>query len=184
MQRQNEAEQQADSDAHIAVLFDHYGKAIFSYVRLHTPSTEEAEDVTLEVFIAALEEDNLSARQGQEQLAWLRRVAHNKLVDRYRQLARHPLVTLDRVAESLFDDDARSPEQLAMRRELYAQVYEDIKMLPIPQQQLLKLHYGDGLRLTEIAVLFNKREEAVRKMHSRTLAFLRTRQNQFQKERR
>jgi RNA polymerase sigma-70 factor, ECF subfamily len=184
MQQQNEAEEQADSDAHIANLFERYGKAIFSYVRLHAPSTEEAEDVTLDVFVAALEEDNLSARQEQEQLAWLRRVAHNKLVDRYRKLIRHPVVALDKISEGLFDDDAHSPEQLAMRRELYARVYEDIKALPIPQQQLLKLHYGDGLRLAEIAVLFNKREEAVRKMHSRILAFLRTGLSQFQKERR
>ncbi len=184
MQQQNEAEPSAGFDADIAGLFDRYGKAIFAYVRLHTPSTEDAEDVTLEVFVAALENDNLSTRQEQEQLAWLRRVAHNKLVDRYRQLVRRPAVALDRVAESLFEDESHSPEQITMRSESYTQLYEDIKMLPTMQQHLLKLHYGDGLRLTEIAVLFKKREEAVRKMHSRILAFLRARQSQPQRERR
>jgi RNA polymerase sigma-70 factor (ECF subfamily) len=184
MQQQNEAEQTVGSEADIAGLFDRYGRAIFAYVRLHTPSVEDAEDVTLEVFAAALEEDNLLARQEEERLAWLRRVAHNKLVDRYRQLARRPSIALDRIAKSLFEDESRSPEQLALRSELYTQLYEDIKMLPPMQQQLLKLHYGDGLRLTEIATLFKKREEAIRKMHSRTLAFLRARQSQPQRERR
>lgn len=37
-------------DAGGAALFDLYGKAIFAYLRLHTASREDAEDLAVEVF--------------------------------------------------------------------------------------------------------------------------------------
>src|SRR6266478_3086852 len=88
-----------------SALYDRYASSIFAYARLATPSWEDAEDVTLEVFTAALEQGNLSSLSEQQQLAWLR--------------------------------------------------------------------LGEGLRFAEIAVLLDKREEAVRKLWSRTLALLR-----------
>lgn len=88
-----------------AALFDRFAASIFGYARLFAPSWEDAEDVTLEVFTAALEQGNLSSLSEQQQLAWLR--------------------------------------------------------------------LGEGLRFAEIAVLLDKREEAVRKLWSRTLALLR-----------
>lgn len=173
MQRKQQDEYEVSNSSDDTSLFDLYGQAIFAYVRLHTPSREDAEDMTLEAFTAALENDNLSGLQDSERLAWLRRVAHNKLVDSYRSSARHPLVALDQVAETISDDETSSPEQLVLRRETNAQLYAVIGTLPASQQQLLRLRCGDGLRFAEIAVLLNKREEAVRKLFSRTLALLR-----------
>ncbi len=42
------------------VLYERYAASIFAYARLHTPSWEDAEDLTVEVFTAAFEQDNLS----------------------------------------------------------------------------------------------------------------------------
>src|SRR5450755_1260923 len=78
-----------------AGLYDRYAHIIFAYVRLHLSSREDAEDVTLEVFVAALEHQKLAGLSSQEQLMWLRRVASNKLVDIYRHAQRHPVVDLD-----------------------------------------------------------------------------------------
>jgi len=52
-------------------------------------------------------------------------------------------------------------------------LHQAIQTLPLVQQQLLRLRYGDGLPFAEIAILLNKREEALRKLLSRTLATLR-----------
>ena len=154
-----------------AILFKRYGQAIFAYVRLYTPSREDAEDLTLEVFTTALEHDNLAALQGGEQLAWLRRVARNRLIDRYRRAMRAPVVVLDEVVEMMLEDDTANPEQVMLQRETYAQLHRMIQTLP-PLQQ--RLRYGDGLPFAEIALLLNKREDALRKMLSRALATLRT----------
>jgi len=64
------------------------------------PSREDAEGLTLEVFLGALEHDNLSALADDERLAWLRRVAHNKIIDSHRRSARRPVVALDQVADT------------------------------------------------------------------------------------
>lgn len=161
-----------DSDAN-ALLYDRYGQVIFAYVRLHTPLREDAEDMTLEVFLAALERNNLADLIEEEQLVWLRKVARNKVIDAYRRVNRHPAVELDRIVETITADERAEPEQSALRQEEYGQLRAAISRLPTLQQQLLQLRFGDNLRLAEIAALLNKREAAVRKLLSRTLAFLR-----------
>jgi RNA polymerase sigma factor (sigma-70 family) len=169
-------QKQAEDELHnsaAAALYDRYARVIFAYVRLHTDPREDPEDLTLEVFLAALERGNLSALTEDEKLAWLTRVAHNKLIDSYRRSARHPIVALDQVAETLFEDDERAPEQVALRHEEYAHLQAAIKRLSSLQQQLLHLRYGYGLRFAEIAVLLNKREATLRQLLSRTLSFLR-----------
>src|SRR5215472_11450579 len=115
---QQQAEQGLHDDAD-AALYDRYAHVIFAYVRMHLPSREDAEDLTLEVFLAALERDNLSELAEEEKLAWLRRVAHNKLVDSYRRSARRSMVVLDEVAETLYDDEEQAPEKVAQLNEEY-----------------------------------------------------------------
>jgi RNA polymerase sigma-70 factor (ECF subfamily) len=161
-----------------AALYDRYAASIFAYARIHTPSSEDAEDVMLEVFTAALEQENLSALAEKQQFAWLRRVAHNKLVDRYRRSAHLPVVPLDQVVETVRHEEALTPEQVALRREELERLYKAVSRLPLEQQQILQLRFGEGLRFAEIAVLLNKREPTVRKLCSRTLALLRTIYNQ------
>jgi RNA polymerase sigma-70 factor (ECF subfamily) len=180
MQQQDEQQPGISVGSDITALYDRYGRAIFAYARLHTPTREEAEDITLEVFTAALEQDNLAGLPESECLAWLRRVAHNKLVDHYRRFVRRPVVALQHITEPMLDAD--SPEKLALKREQAAQLHQSFQALSTLQQHVLKLHYGDGLRFTEIAILLNKREEAIRKIHSRALASLRVKHRQYEKE--
>lgn len=152
-------------------LYEHHAQAIFGYLRLHIRSLEDAEDLLLEVFLAALEHDNLSMLSSAKQLAWLRRVAHNKLLNTYRQASRHPQVTLDSLVETIFAEDG--PEQLLLQQEEQKQLRAAIQRLPALQQQILQLRYTHGLRCSEIALLLNKREAAVRKHLSRSILFLR-----------
>ncbi len=155
------------------VLYDRFATSIFGYARFFTPSWEDAEDVTLEVFTAALEQGDLSSLSEQQQLAWLRRVAHNKLVDRYRRSLRLSVVPLEQVVETVRSEEGLTPEQAVLRREELERLYQAINTLTLPQQQLFQLRLGEGLRFAEIAVLLDRREAAVRKLWSRTLAHLR-----------
>ena len=105
---------------------------------------------------------------------WLRRVAHNKLVDTYRRSSRSAPVPLEQLIETAYQDEALTPEQLAIRREELEHLYKAVGTLSLLQQQVLQLRFGDGLRFADIAILLNKGEEAVRKLYSRTIARLRT----------
>ena len=170
MQQQDEHQQSYSSDS---VLYDQYAPSIFAYARLHTASWEEAEDLTLEVFLTALEHDNLSWLTAKQQLVWLRRVAHNKLVDRYRRSTHLTLIPLERVVETVHRDEGLTPEGLAIRCEELERLYKAVEQLPLLQRQVLQLRYEDGLHFADIAILLDKREAAVRKIYSRTIARLR-----------
>lgn len=152
-------------------LYEVHGQALFRYLRLHLRSLEDAEDLLLEIFLTALEHDNLSALPAGEQLAWLRRVAHNKLVNVYRFASRHPHIDLHSIGETLFEEE--EPEQLILQGEERGQLWAAINKLPALQQQTLRLRYADGLRCAEIAALLNKREATVRKLLSRSILSLR-----------
>jgi RNA polymerase sigma factor (sigma-70 family) len=170
-QRQFQEEEYVQNDD--ATLFDRYGQAVLSYACLHTSSREDAEDITLEVFMAALEHDNLTALADGERLAWLRRVAHNKIVDSYRKWIRHPTVGLNTVAEMIYEDGIYTPEHIVIKQELLEQLAIAISTLSPLQQQVLRLRFGHELPFAEIAVLLQRREDAVRKLLSRTVALLR-----------
>ena len=172
MQEQDECKLPNSLDS-TDTLYDRYAASVFAYARLQTASWEDAEDLTLEVFLKALEHDNLSWLAEKQQLVWLRRVAHNKLVDSYRRSIRPPVVPLEQLIEAVYRDEALVPEQLALRREELEGLYKAVGKLSLLQQQMIRLRFGDGLRFAEIGILLNVREEAARKLCSRTLARLR-----------
>src|SRR5260221_8907288 len=107
----------------VSALYDRYASSIFAYARLYTPSWEDAEDVTLEVFTAALEQEKLSALIERQQLVWLRRVAHNKLVDRYRRALHLSVIPLEQVKETVRTEEALTPEQMVLRGEELERLY-------------------------------------------------------------
>jgi RNA polymerase sigma-70 factor (ECF subfamily) len=166
--QQNETQLINSSDTD---LYHRYAPVIFAYIYQHTVSREDAEDLTLEVFTAALERNNLSELPDSEKLRWLRRVAHNKLIDNYRRLKRRPVTTLEDAETYHFT--LPSPEHSALRQEEHQWLHRAIASLAPSQQVVLRLRFGNGLRFDEIAVMLNKREGAVRKLLSRALIALR-----------
>lgn len=147
---------------------------LLTYLRLHMPSREDAEDMLVEVFLAALERDYFETLGDGEQRLWLWRVAHNKVADYYRAHQRRQPLSLDELAETTFEDEERAPEQLSLRGEEHAQLHHSIRRLSTLQQEVLRLRFVNGLHCAEIAVLLGKREGAVRMLLSRTLNLLRT----------
>lgn len=163
----------ASNDTAIADLYRCHVYTLLSFIRHKVHTSEDAEDVLLEVFLAALERNALAGLSDGEQLAWLRRVAHNKCVDIYRRSTRRQVVSLEAVAEILDDNEDKAPEQVALHSEEHAQLRAHLAKLPEQQQQVLRLRFSDGLRSTEIARKLNKSESAVRMMLARTLNLLR-----------
>jgi RNA polymerase sigma-70 factor (ECF subfamily) len=155
-------------------LYQEHAPAIFAYLRLRTATREEAEDMLLEVFLAALEHQGmLEGRSSVTQRAWLRSVAAHKIADHYRRSTRRQQVTLEQVAETLYADEALAPEQMALHREEYEQLRVFLQRLSRPQQQVIHLRFVYGLRCEEIATALGKKEGAVRKLLWRTLNLVR-----------
>ena len=160
-------------DSLIARLYQQYALSLMMYIRRTVPAREEAEDILLEVFLAALKQKELAHFSEQQQLAWLQRVASHKSADYHRRSARHPVVPLEQAAEILFADERQSPDQLVMRKEEETLLSMRLNKLPQSYQQVLQLRFAQGLRCREIACRLNKSEGAIRMILSRALTLLR-----------
>lgn len=171
MQRRSFTPENQDAPPDDAAFFDRYGSVIFAYILKHVPSREDAEDLTLEVFTAVLEKQTVSQLRPEEQLAWLKKVAHNKLIDSYRKAQHRHHVDIDLFAEILSDEN--EPEHIVLQREADYQLHQHIRQLPSFQQQLLSLRYAHNLSASEIGVLLHKSEATIRQQLSRTRKLLR-----------
>ena len=152
-------------------LYDRFTLTIFTYICQHVSNKQDAEDLLVEVFLAALQDEALSSLPAERQLAWLMRVTRNKLVDRHRHLALLTLVPIELARE--VEDGASTPEQYIEQQECYERLYRALEQLSPLQRELLWLRYTKSLRFFEIAGILEKSEGAVRKLYSRTLQQLR-----------
>ncbi len=155
-------------------LYQRYASGIFAYFYKQTASRDDAEDLLLEVFLAAMERSNLANMHEEERKAWLWTVARNKAADYYRRMTRHPSVNLKQVETSLYIDESQEPEQITLKHEEYARLRSTIARLPEQQRDVLQLRFAHGLSCAEIATVLEKKEGAVRMQLSRALKFLRS----------
>lgn len=165
--------QTASPESPITVLYERYALTILAYVRRHVASDQDAEDILLEVFLAALESDTFLHLQEPLHLAWLRRVAYHKYIDFHRHASRRAVVPLKEEMEFCCDDDHHAPEQVALRHEEHALLRERLALLPEPQQRVVLLRFGADMRCVDIARQLNQREGTVRAWLSRSLNSLR-----------
>ncbi len=154
-------------------LYQRHALRLMIYVRGHVRSREDAEDIVLEVFLAALKQQALADLSAEKQMAWLQRVAYYKTIDYQRRAAFRLAVPLDEAGAALLADEALSPEQLVLRHEEDALLRERLSQLPEHYQLILQLRFGNGLRCSEIAVRLQKSEGAIRMLLSRALNTLR-----------
>lgn len=166
--------QRAQVEQDMALLYRKYAPGLLAYVRMRVPSLEDAEDLVVEVFVAALEQAKFLALSEKEQQLWLWRVTRNKVIDAYRRAKTRQNVTLEHVAEGLFEDEMSGPEYSALQQEDYMDLYAHLQSLPPLQQQILRMRFGQGLSCREIATALGKPENAVRVTLSRSLNLLRT----------
>ncbi len=154
-----------------STLYDRFAATILAYLCQLVSNCQDAEDLLLEVFMAALKDDQLLQLPAGRQLAWLRRVAWNKVVDRYRHAALLTMLPLEQALET--QDEGLTLEQQVEQRETYERLSQAFVQLSPAQRELIRLRYGHDLRLVQIAEIFGKPEGTVRKLLSRTLHRLR-----------
>ena len=158
----------------MALLYSKYAPGLLGYARMHIASQEDAEDLVVEVFLAAIENAKFATLPEKAQQLWLWRVARNKVIDVYRRAKNRQNTSIDQLTEHLFEDEGFSPENSALRQEDYMDLYAHLQSLPASQQELLRMRFGQDLSCEEIATRLGKQENAVRVALSRSLNLLRT----------
>ena len=169
----SQRERQALDGSPVEALYQQHAPALLRYIHRSIFSPEDADDVLVEVFLAAIESPTLFKRSMEEQLAWLKRVARNKVADYQRRVTRTPAVALDNMQGSPFDADPITPEIVLVEQEEAELLRTRLSRLPQLQQLVLRLRFGEGLRTKEIALRLRKSDGAIRSLLVRSLSILR-----------
>ncbi|MGC9393547.1 MAG: RNA polymerase sigma factor [Anaerolineae bacterium] len=152
-------------------LYQHYVGRIYSYHYRHTGNAMEAEDLTSRTFYRALRSLHRYREKGASFQAWLFRIAHNLVVNWYRDTSRHPSVAIDSVSPLHSPSPAPLDYVEAQEtRELLLQLLAD---LPEDRKTLLILKYVEQMTNMEIAAVMGRSEGAIKALYHRTLVSLR-----------
>lgn len=164
-----------DTSAAAAALYQQHAPTLFAYLRRRAASWEDAEDLLVEVFVAALDRERIFSVPEKERLPWLLQVAQHKLVDQYRYMTRRPSTPLDETIDALVEDEDQGPEQIALRHEAQGHLHQALQRLPTSYQEILRLRFVHELECAEIGTVIGKKKGAVRIMLWRALKLLRAR---------
>jgi RNA polymerase sigma factor (sigma-70 family) len=165
---------QEPGDLSLEDLYRRHARGILRYIQRYVFSIEDADDLLVEVFLAAMNSQTVLNLKEKEQLAWLQRVARNKIIDHQRRVVRRQLVSLEEAMDSPFEEDQFSPESAAVEQEELELLRARLATLPELNRQVLHLRFASGLRTKEIAARLNKSDGAIRSLLLRSLNLLRT----------
>jgi RNA polymerase sigma-70 factor (ECF subfamily) len=148
-------------------LYTAYVRPMFRFLYNRVGSTEEAQELTASVFLAAVESFPRYNHRGNF-AAWLFSIARRKVTDYYR---RRPPVPLEAIRHLPGEDDIAAQ---VSRRDEILRMRERIAALDEDEREWIHLHFAADLTYAEMAALLGKNEEAVKKAMQRLLARLRT----------
>ncbi|ADJ26403.1 RNA polymerase, sigma-24 subunit, ECF subfamily [Dehalogenimonas lykanthroporepellens BL-DC-9] len=175
MQQQDERDiiaraQARDSEA-FGQIYEAYFDRIFRYIGLKTGFGPEAEDLTQQVFLKALESIGSYRVKGDVPFsAWLYRIAHNQVVDHLRKRSRRPTAELDENLPLPAKDDPAGETELKMASQA---LMAATRHLTTAQQEVIALRFGAELSITEVSRLTGRTEGAVKAMQHAAITSLR-----------
>ncbi len=140
------------------ILYQRYVTRLYRYLYARVGCAAEAEDLTSQVFIAALEGLPRYRHRGNF-AAWLFSLARRKVADYYRAPEkRRRAETLDEnLAAALAD-----PLTGLIRQEDLRELAYEVAHLPADGQELLRLRFAAGLGFEQIAAVLGRKPSAVK----------------------
>lgn len=143
-----------DSDA-FDTLHARYQQKIYSYILFLVHDDEVADDLFQETFMKAI----VTIRQGRyvesgRFSAWLTRIAHNLVIDKYRQDRNSNVISNDASDADLFNDVSLSDITVEMKmitEQSLTDVGRLLKELPDNQKEVLYMRFYQDLSFKEIA---------------------------------
>jgi RNA polymerase sigma-70 factor, ECF subfamily len=152
-----------DSTA-FAALYHRYMARVYRFVRLRCGSSDEAADLTQQVFLKVAAALPRYHERGLPFVAWVFRIARNATIDHARR--RRPAVPWDALHGVLAADDV---EEYVLDRERRATLASLIAALSRDERELLSLRFAAGLSSREIAAVVGASESAVKKRLTRLI---------------
>jgi RNA polymerase sigma-70 factor (ECF subfamily) len=163
---------QRDRDA-FSQLYTLYVDRIYRYVRLKLGNATEADDITSAVFFNAWRTiHNFSPQRESSFAAWLFRLAHNAVVDRFRSM--RDTISLDASDQRAAIHSVQpGPEAQVERKLTIHELSVALGLLTEEQREVVLLRFVEGMSAREVGDVMGKQEGAVRGMQFRAIEALR-----------
>lgn len=137
------------------VLLTRYKSKLHSYIYYIVRNSEMAEDIFQETFMKAI----VTIRQGRYSesgkfSAWLRRIAHNLIIDSFRQDKNENLVSCDEPEINILNNAGLSEdtiENTIVSHQILADVRRLVDYLPDEQREVVQMRFYQDLSFKEIA---------------------------------
>jgi RNA polymerase sigma-70 factor (ECF subfamily) len=136
-------------------LLNRYQNRLYSYIYFIVKNSELAEDIFQETFVKAI----MTIKQGRytengKFPAWLTRIAHNLIIDNYRQEKNENVVSNDNSETDLLNDMKLSEGTIEMEM-INEQIHNDVRhlveLLPDNQKEVVCMRFYQDLSFKEIA---------------------------------
>ena len=148
-------------------LYEEYFAQVYRYVSVRIQDQVEAEDLTEQVFLKALESSPSFKWRGAPVSAWLFRIARNHVIDYWRTDKSKRALPLD---ESLVDS-TDNPQEIAEQNADVSRLIQAVGQLTPAQRDVIELRFAGGLSTAEVARVLGKSPGAVKVMqHSALVA--------------
>ena len=139
------------------ILLARHKQGVFNYIYFTVRNRELAEDIFQETFIKAI----VTIKQGRytetgKFRAWISRIAHNLIIDHFRQEKNENTVSNDEAPIDLLNNpnlcDGTIEDEL-VRMQITSDIRRLISFLPDNQKEVLEMRYYQDLSFKEIADL-------------------------------
>ena len=142
-----------DSKA-VIEFYKTYSPKILSYLSRKLPRLEDAQEITNDVFLEAI--DSLSMlRKEKSTVAWLYRIAHNKMVDFHRKKKIKSILLSQVPFLQIVAAEINQPEFQFEKNKIRDRIELTLHSLSQNYQKILRLHYEEEISVKELAKIFN-----------------------------
>jgi len=150
-------------------IYDYYFPKVYSFIAAKTGNSDDAEDITGDTFMKALENLHRFEWRGVPFGAWLFRIARNTLNDYYGSSAKNRTIDIDKAYGVKEDEEKTSPHKKAHQNELAEKVQEVLKDLPERELNVIQLKFFSEMSNREIVDITGLSESHVAVIIYRTL---------------
>jgi RNA polymerase sigma-70 factor (ECF subfamily) len=131
-------------------VYDAHVVGIYRFIYARVGNHPDAEDLTAQVFVRAVEQLDTDREPGQV-AAWLYRVAHNATADYWRAFYRLPVIGVDHVAPGWEPADEGAKPRVEPDDRAAARVQALLRRLPDQYRRVLELRFLERLTVAETA---------------------------------
>jgi RNA polymerase sigma-70 factor (ECF subfamily) len=150
-------------------VYSRYIRPVHAYILRRVHNHHDAEDLTAQVFVQALDHLDPDKAGTEEVASWLFTSARNATFNHTRR--RRYLVSVEELPEAA--DDSEDPGQMILDEETLGSVLDAIGRLPEERRLAIIMRFVEQLPHSEIAEVLGRSETSARVLLHRTLATLR-----------